>query len=61
MMTTIEDIVGCIESEGFDYTFTDYSSFEDVDDDEFQELREGYLTHRKRLVRFMERAGWVDE
>ncbi len=59
-MTTIEDVLSVIESEGFDYTFADYSSFEDVDDDEFHELREGFLNARKRLVRFLQRFGELD-
>ena len=52
-MTTMEDINEIIESEGFDYTFVDYSNFEEVDNDEFHELREGYLNARRRLKTFM--------
>ena len=54
-MTTLEDVKEIIEMEGFDYTFTDYSDFEEVDNDEFQELREGYLGARDRLKSFLER------
>ncbi len=54
-MTTMEDVQEIIESEGFDYTFVDYSDFDEIDNDEFHELRESYLNARKRLRGFMER------
>ena len=49
----MEDINEIIESEGFDYIFVNYSNFEEVDNDEFHELREGYLNARRRLKTFM--------
>ena len=52
-MTTMEDVNEIIESEGFDYTFVDYSNFEEISNDEFHELREGYLNARRRLKTFM--------
>lgn len=38
-----ENITDIIESEGFEYAFECYSSFDDVDDEEFHELRRAYL------------------
>ena len=54
MMTTMEDVNEIIESEGFDYTFVDWSNFLEIDNDEFHELREGFLNARRRLKAFME-------
>lgn len=53
-MTTIEDVKEVIESEGFDYAFVEYSDFDEVDNDEFHELRESYLNARRRFKAFME-------
>lgn len=39
--------------EGFDYTFTDYSNFEDVQDEEFHRLRKAYLESRQLLYNYL--------
>jgi hypothetical protein len=38
-----------IDSEGFDYCFVHYSSFNDIKDDKFHELRLKYLTAQREL------------
>lgn len=38
-----------MDSEGFHYCFTSYSTFEDIDDDEFHRLRLNYLKSAKLL------------
>lgn len=38
-----EDVCDIIDNEGFDYTFEDYSNFEEIDDKKFHQLRKNYL------------------
>lgn len=38
-----------MEAEGFHYCFESYSSFEDVEDEEFHALRKAYLESAKKL------------
>jgi hypothetical protein len=38
-----------VESEGFDYAFIHYSSFEDIKDKKFHELRLAYIKATKEL------------
>ena len=40
----------CVETEGFDYTFRNYSNFEEIKDEEFHKLRTAYLNARAALV-----------
>jgi len=42
-----------IEQEGFDYTFTGYSDFEDIRDTEFHRLREEYVAAKEALATFL--------
>ena len=42
-----------MEEEGFHYCFKHYSSFEDVDDDEFHRLRNKYLEVSKDLEKYV--------
>lgn len=35
-------LAAIIENEGFDYTFRDYSDFEEVKDEKFHQLRQAY-------------------
>lgn len=38
-----------IDEEGFDYAFRHYSSFPNIDDKKFHELREAYIKAAKEL------------
>lgn len=38
-----QEIQGCIDCEGFDYTFRDYSNWSDIEDEEFHKLRVAYI------------------
>ena len=42
-----------MEAEGFHYCFKHYSSFEDVDDDEFHRLRKKYLEVSEDLENYV--------
>lgn len=42
-----------IEQEGFDYTFTGYSSFKGINDSEFHKLRIQYCEATKRLKAYL--------
>ncbi len=42
-----------IENEGFDYSFTGYSAFDDIIDDEFHKLRLAYLLAREKLANYI--------
>ena len=42
-----------MEEEGFHYCFKHYSSFEDVDDDEFHRLRKKYLEVSEDLENYV--------
>ncbi len=50
-ITDIQDIVEC---EGFDYGFTHYTSFDDIKDKKFHELRLKFLAARIALVDYCE-------
>ena len=42
-----------IESEGFDYTFIDYSHFEEIEDEEFHKLRKAYIEAVEKLKEYL--------
>lgn len=42
-----------IDNEGFEYTFTGYSNFEEIKDEEFHLLRLAYLTARANLSKYL--------
>jgi len=42
-------IMGIVDNEGFDYAFCDYSSFEEIKDDEFHKAREEYKEAARKL------------
>ena len=58
------EVLSTIDQEGFDYAFTDYSSFEEVKDEEFHELREAYRQTHEKLENYLfqcaEIDGWDD-
>jgi regulator of replication initiation timing len=43
-----------MDAEGFHYCFKHYSSFEDVDDDEFHRLRKKYLDASEDLEKYVQ-------
>ena len=46
-------VVKCLESSGFDYSFTTMCSFEDLADEKFQKLRKNYVEARKQLADYL--------
>lgn len=51
---TVYDVLDYVENEGFDYCFTSYSGFEDVDDEKFHELRKAYVKAHDELESYLE-------
>ncbi len=49
----LELVIGVIGSEGFDYSFRDYSSFDEVKDKEFHKLRNAYKNAANKLENFL--------
>jgi hypothetical protein len=47
------DVKERIESEGFDYAFTCYSNFDEVNDEGFHRLRQQYINARNRLKNYI--------
>lgn len=43
----------CIENEGFDYCFVNYSSFDEIEDEEFHKLRKEYIKAAKKLEKYI--------
>jgi len=46
-------VLDCIECEGFNYTFTGYSDFKDIKDEEFHRLRRRYLEAEEELAEYV--------
>ena len=42
-----------INSEGFGYTFIDYSNFDDIEDEKFHELRMAYIKAHEDLEKYL--------
>ena len=53
-----DNICSDIDSEGFDYAFMDYSSFEEIKDPEFHRLRQQYLKAHKALSSYVGCDDW---
>ena len=45
LLEKYQNVVYRIESEGVDYTFKKYSSFEEIEDEEFHKLRKYLIQH----------------
>lgn len=45
----LQYVRNCIEGEGFDYAFVGYSSFREVEDEEFHRLRLAYIAAHEEL------------
>lgn len=50
------EVCETIENEGFNYTFRDYSSFEEIKDEEFHRLRIAYIDAAQALENYI---GWT--
>lgn len=48
-----EHVQHCIEMEGFDYCFTEYSSFQNVGDKKFHALRQLYVEAQQALALYV--------
>ena len=51
---TLHYVADCVENEGFDYCFKNYSDFAEVKDEKFHELRKAYLEARAALVAYVD-------
>lgn len=49
-----KEVKNIIEDEGFDYAFTFYSDFEEVDDPHFHVLRKEYISAAKELDSYIQ-------
>ena len=58
---SMERVIAIIDCEGFDYTFANYSSFLEIENEEFHILREAFCDSRKALVTYLQQFGEVDE
>ena len=43
-----------MDDEGFDYCFENYSSWDEIKDEEFHRLRLGFLQHMKELREYID-------
>lgn len=50
---TLDEVAVCIDQEGFDYCFRDYSFFEDIEDAEFHKLRKAYIIAADALEEYV--------
>ena len=50
----IEDV---LNSEGFDYGFIHYTSFDEIKDEEFHRLRLAYVEAQEKLQAYLEEQG----
>lgn len=46
------------DQEGFDYCFRDYSSFKDIEDEEFHRLRKSYVEAADALDEYLPDVDW---
>lgn len=51
-----ESIMSIIETEGFDNTFNHYTTFRDIGDHRFHELRRAYITASQQLKDYLAEA-----
>lgn len=52
----IQTIADTVQSEGFEYAFVAHSTFQQITDERFHELREAYLKGRRELDAYLESA-----
>jgi hypothetical protein len=53
MTETLHEVSRCIDEEGLDYCFRNYSNFENVNDVKFHRLREAYLAAADALEEYV--------
>ncbi len=49
----LKKVQNCVEDEGFDYCFTQYSTFDEVKDEEFHRLVENYCLAHHELYKYI--------
>lgn len=49
----LDDVRQTIEQEGFDYSFTGYSDFADIKDQQFHKLRKAYTEAARALADYL--------
>lgn len=47
-------VCDCVNNEGFDYAFIDYSNFPEIKDKKFHELRQAYIEARNNLANYID-------
>ena len=47
------DVAYKMDAEGFDYCFTSYSYWEEIEDEEFHRLRQEYIEAQKKLEAYV--------
>jgi hypothetical protein len=56
-----ESVLAVINAEGFDYAFNHYSTYRDINDTKFHDLRKAYIVASKELMDYItESAGKPD-
>lgn len=53
----IKTLIGKIQTEGFDYCFIDYSDWEEIKSNEFQEKLKAFKSARENFVAFLQGQG----
>ena len=48
-----QEVKDCIENEGFDYTFINYSAFEHIKDEKFHDLIKKYIAAHDALENYL--------
>lgn len=48
-----DEVMGIVDSEGFDYAFCDYSDFDTIEDVEFHEIRKKYVKYAEELKKII--------
>lgn len=49
-------VLSTIDNEGFDYCFNNYSSFDEISDEEFHNLRKAYLASGEALLKYLKES-----
>ena len=48
------EVCACVDNEGFDYAFRNYSDFKEVKDEEFHRLRTAYVKAARELAEYLD-------
>lgn len=49
-----QDVCNTVDCEGFDYAFRDYSSFDEIKDNKFHDLRTKYIVAAEKLEEYID-------